>query len=255
MKRYAVGSTLFLLTMLTLANAAQAQTYTFPMIGITSGQTLQLNLVAFPDGPCSALLGFLNSNGSPIVPTQQVYLTEGQVASFTLNGNSVISSAGQRVEVLPQVAVAQVSVPSTCLANASAEVFDNLLGLTSVAVPGAVGFPPNPAFGTLGVTLFETARLNVVAVPFYLPCVGTLSFADKYGNQLGNSLNVNLSPGQATFLDLPGSTVVTGLGQRAEVHPIVTLSSSPAGNACLASTEIYLNATGSTIVYLSPATI
>jgi hypothetical protein len=32
-------------------------------------------------------------------------------------------------------------------------------------------------------------------------------------------MNVNLGPGQATFLDLPGSTLVSKLGQRAVVQP------------------------------------
>jgi len=132
-------------------------------------------------------------------------------------------------------------------------VFDNFLGLTSLVVPGVGAYPTAPAFGTVGVTVLETVRLNVVALPFTSPCIGTLSFADKTGSQVGNTLSVSLGPGQATFLDLPGATLVTALGQRAEVHPIVILGPSTAGNACIGSTEVYLSATGTTIAHLVPA--
>lgn len=65
-------------------------------------------------------------------------------------------------------------------------------------------------------------------------------------------MNVSLNPGQSTFLELPGNAVVSTLGQRAEVHPIVTFGAGPGGNACIASAEVYLGATGTTVAYLSP---
>jgi hypothetical protein len=80
------------------------------------------------------------------------------------------------------------------------------------------------------------------------PCIGQLSFVNSNGVQVGNALTVQLAPGQAASLDLPGSTLVTKLGQRAEVQPIVT---APNGG-CVASTEVYVNGLGSTSVYFPP---
>lgn len=59
------------------------------------------------------------------------------------------------------------------------------------------------------------------------------------------TLNVQLAPGQAASLDLPGNALVT---KRAEVQPIVTAPN----RGCAASTEVYLNVLGATTVYVPP---
>jgi hypothetical protein len=104
-----------------------------------------------------------------------------------------------------------------------------------------------PEFDLIGVTELQTARLNVVAFPPG-PCVGQLSFVNAQGVQVGNTLNVQLAPGQAASLDLPGSTLVTKLGQRAEVQPVVAATNG----GCVASTEVYINGLGATSVYFPP---
>jgi hypothetical protein len=214
----------------------------FPMIGIVHGQTLQINVVAIPIDPCFATLGFQDVNGNPVGTTLNVSLQAGESASLALNGNTLTSTLGKRVEVRPTVEVA-AGVASQC--NASAEVFDNLLGINSVAVPGATGYPPVPSFAMIGVTGLQTVRVNVVAYPPDT-CVGQLSFVSSQGAPVGSTLQVQLAPGQATSLDLPGSALVTKLGQRAEVQPVVT---APNGG-CFASTEVYLNGLGTTSVYI-----
>lgn len=216
----------------------------FPVIGLVRGQTLQINIVAYPPDPCFATLGFQDINGNPVGTSTTVELQAGQSASLKLNGNSLTNVPGQRVEVQPAVAVA-VGVVSQC--SASAEIYDNVLGLSSVALPGAAGWLPNPVFGMIGVTELQTVRLNVVAYP-PIPCVGQLSFVNSNGVQVGNTLNVQLARGQAASLDLPGTTLVTKLGQRAEVQPVV---SAPNGG-CVASTEVYINGLGATSVYFPP---
>ena len=249
--------TLTTLCMLALVDLGWAQapplspnTTNFPMIGITRGQTLLVSLVAFPPAPCVAQLGFQDSSGNPVGSTRSVTLAPGQSASLALNGNSLTNSVGQRVEVLPTI-VPAAGVASEC--QGSAEVFDNVRGGTSVLIPGAIGFPPNPALGMLGVNVLQTVRLIVVAFPPD-PCFGQIGFADRNGNPVGNAVAVNLAPGQAAFLDLPGNTLVTTLGRRAEVRPIVTLT-NPTGapDACIASAELYTNAGGRTAVYYPPA--
>jgi hypothetical protein len=233
---------------LMLASLGWAQSLTnatnFGMIGVVRGQTLQINVVAYPPVPCFAQLGFQNANGTPVGTTLNVTLQAGQSASLAINANTLTTVAGQRVEVLPTV-VPIAGIASSC--QASAEIFDNILGITSVLVPGEAGFASSPEFGMLGVTELQTARLNVVSFPPD-PCVGQLSFVNSNGVQVGSTLNVQLAPGQAASLDLPGSTLVTKLGQRAEVQPVVT---APNGG-CVASTEVYLNGLGATSAYWPP---
>src|ERR1700677_2040498 len=92
--------------------AINANATNFAMIGITRGQTLQINVVAYPPDPCFAQLGFQDSNGNPIGATSAVALQAGQSASLSINGNTLAGSVGQRVEVLPTV-VPTVVVSST----------------------------------------------------------------------------------------------------------------------------------------------
>jgi hypothetical protein len=236
------------LLVLMLASLGWAQslpnTTNFPMIGVVRGQTLQINVVAFPPDPCFAKLGFQDVNGNPVGTTLSVSLQAGQSASLAVNANTLSGAIGQRVELLPTV-VPTAGVANQC--DASAEVFDNLLGGSSVVVPGSPGFAPFPEFGLVGVTVLQTVRLNVVAYPPD-PCIGQLSFVSGNGVPVGSTLSVQLNPGQAASLDLPGSTLVTKLGQRAELQPEVT---APNGG-CIASTEVYNNALGVTTAYFPP---
>ena len=102
-------------------------------------------------------------------------------------------------------------------------------------------------FAMIGITRGQTLQINVVAYPPD-PCIGQLSFVNTAGIQVGNAIPVQLAPGQAVSLDLPGSTVVTKLGQREEVRPVVTSSSG----VCVASTEVYASGLGITVVYSLP---
>ena len=256
MREYALTSTFRIFTTLafialTAANVTLAQVppanglTVFPMVGITGAQTLHLNLVAFPPNPCSSVtLGFQNHNGVAVGPRETTGTLEpGQSLSLDLNGSTLVG-ADQRVELLPTVAgINGKATGPGCIA--SAEVIENANGATVVLAPGAVGYPPSPAFGLLGVTSFQTARLNVVAFPPD-PCIGTITWDNNAGAQIGTSLAVQLSAGEATHLDLPGGGA---LGERAEVRPVVEVT----GGACIASAEIYTNATGATsAVYFPP---
>jgi hypothetical protein len=58
-------------------------------------------------------------------------------------------------------------------------------------------------------------------------------------------MNAQLDPGQAASLELPGSTLVTKLGQRAAVQPVV----SAANGGCIASAELYINGLGATSTF------
>ncbi|HYL39537.1 MAG TPA: hypothetical protein VEV17_26705 [Bryobacteraceae bacterium] len=254
MKLHRLTSVLGLLAAVATAHVALAQSLqtsgptNFPMVGIVRGQTLVLNLVAFPPDPCMAQLGIQDSNGNLVASTQVLTLLPGQSAVLSVNANTLTNAFAQRVELLPTVQGPDGAfTASSCVATA--EVVDNLVRETTVQAPGAVAWPPSPIFGMLGVTLLDTVRLNVVAFP-PTPCIGTISFVDANGNQIGNSKAVQLAAGQgATFLDLPGNAVVSALGQRVEVRPVVALTG---GSACIASAEVYGNVTGATHVYYPP---
>src|ERR1700733_1024249 len=92
-----------LLTPLAAAQVAPKNATNFAMIGITRGQTLQINVVAIPPDPCFAQLGFQNSSGNPVGTTTAVTLQPGESASLAINGNSLISVLGARAQVLPTV--------------------------------------------------------------------------------------------------------------------------------------------------------
>jgi hypothetical protein len=228
------------------------------MIGITSGQTLQLNIVAwppvptFPPNPCDAVLGFQDSSGVQVGTTKKVSLAIGESASasFTLSSGDVFI----RAEFLPRVVSAGFGpLSQTCVA--SVEVVDPVLGVT-IGVPGAKWppnpfFPPTPIFGMLDVTTSQVVRLNVMAwppTPIYPPnpCIGQISFADMNGTTIGTPLAVKLPPGQSAFLDLSGSAITTA----GPVHPIVTVAR---GARCGASVEVYNAATFVTTVYVPPS--
>ena len=241
MKPHTLAFALLLLLALATASVAWAQgspsgPTNFPMVGITTGQTLQVNLVHFPPDPCNTVkIGFQNSSGKAVGPTKTATPAAGHAVSLAY---SPTIAAGKREELLPTV----VASPSGSTADgcvATVEVISS--GATLVLVPGAVGYPPDPVFGMVGVTSLQTVRLNVVAFPPN-PCIGTISFADTTGKQIGTSMQVDLNPGQATFLDLPGSSM------RAEVRPAVTVASG----ACLASAEVYENQTAATAAYYPP---
>ena len=249
MKQHALTSALGVLIALATTNHTLAQVpsgpTSFPMVGITGAQTLQLNLVAFPPDPCSQVqLGFQNRNGVAVGPRETTpALQPGQSVSLALNGNTLVA-ADQRVELLPTVTgLDGASTGASCVA--SVEVVNNSNAVTTVVAPGAVAWPPNPVFGMLGVTALQTVRLNVVAFPPN-PCIGTIGWADRNGTPIGTPIAVQLGAGQATHLDLPGGGA---LGSRAEVRPVVTVN----GGACIASAEVYSKTNGETrAVYYPP---
>lgn len=221
----------------------------FAMVGIAWGQTLRLNAVAYPPSPCDVQLSFADIAGNPIGSSSTLTLVPGQGAFLDLNANLLIRP-GQRVEVRPVLTPIPGGVVAGC--GASAEVYDNFFGITQVIAPGlpaSIGPEPH-TFGLLGLTLFETLRLNVVAYP-PSPCVAQLSFVDINGNPIGTTISVNLSNGEAASLDLNGNSLVMRFGQRAEVQPVVTLNPLVA-SACQASAEIVDQFSGRTLAYTMP---
>jgi hypothetical protein len=152
----------------------------------------------------------------------------------------LVSSFPQRAEVRPEVTLmpSPAASPIACAVQATAEIFDNFTktawvvapgvcippGPTTMPIgpafcpPGPTNIPPGPqTFGPVGLTLEQTARLNVVAHPPQ-PCAGTLGFIDPRGiaiippnpQQGSGQKSVDLASGQATYLDLTGLAAAPG---------------------------------------------
>src|SRR5258708_22139670 len=108
--------------------------------------------------------------------------------------------------------------------------------------------PDPPAFGLIGVSIFQTARLNAVCADTPLPggltpgpCVVTLAFNDASGTEIKRTTQT-LRPGQAMSLDLRGADGPR-TGNRAEYQPCI----EPEGSGfVLATVEVFDNFTGIT---------
>jgi hypothetical protein len=116
----------------------------FGMIGITPGETMQLNIVnvelpGIPPGPCRVTLRFLNSSGV-VLKQQVISVKPTQAASLTLTGAE--AGSGFRSEIHPALLLTSNETVG-CSAIGSVEVFNSTTGETSLlAHPIYVNLPP-----------------------------------------------------------------------------------------------------------------
>ena len=233
----------------------------FGMVGLAAGQVLRLNVVAYPPDPCSATIGFRNSNGQvpQPLPDKTVFLNPGESAFIDLPSSALGIQIGGRREFQPVVALQPQpnpdanAAPNACAA--SVEVFDAATGLSLVASPMPLPDLPNvaPQFGMAGIALGQVLRLNVVAFPPD-PCSATIGFLGANGSpQPAPDKTVFLNPGEAAFVDLPAGLLGLQFGQRAELQPVVTLQPAPNGSSsCRATAEVWDRFSGRTWTMLSP---
>lgn len=126
------------------------------------------------------------------------------------------------------------------------------------ADPGPVQFP------MLGIGIGQTLRLNAVATEGGAGCEATISFVDQNGTPVGRDpgpTQLNLRPGQAGFVDLPSSLVISRLGERMELRPVIAFPEmSPTTGAapptdCTFGVELFDSNTGFTRVFRDPGPI
>jgi hypothetical protein len=143
------------------------------------------------------------------------------------------------------------------------------IAAAALAVVTAVslhGFNPQPdpprIFGMVGITPYETARLNVVVLADGgAPATGC-RIAFGYLNDDGAIIRQDLKtilPGHGASFDLPGVELPPGpIKIRTGIRPLVEIApAQPAADAChmAATFELYDNATGrASIVATQPAT-
>lgn len=221
-------------------------------IGIGLFETARLNVTGVSPNSCIGQVSFTDAIGNALGSTLSVNLGPGQSTSLDLNGNMLVRRIGQRVQVQPVLTITP-GTPSLC--NASVEVYEQFFGTTmAVADPSPLqlaGRDPGPAqFGALGIAPGQTARLNAVAATSD-PCTAQLEFTDASGNTLVSGQPVFLSAGQATSLDYQ---LAPGSRGRTEIIPAGSLSNPTGGTVagCLASAEIFDNASGFSRVWVNP---
>jgi len=119
----------------------------FGMIGITPGETMQLNIVnaefpQIPPGPCRVTLRFVNSSGV-VLKQQTVTVKPAQAASLKITGAE--AGGAFRNEIHPVLAVPATEATG-CSAIGSVEVFNSTTGQTSIfAHPIYISLPPAAA--------------------------------------------------------------------------------------------------------------
>jgi hypothetical protein len=104
----------------------------FPQ-GLAGGQTMRLNVVAFPPDPCIGVLSFADKNGARVGPSLPVNLTPGMATSLDLNADALGLKVGEHMEVQPVISATpsiSAGAPITSACQGSVEVFDHLTGRT-----------------------------------------------------------------------------------------------------------------------------
>jgi len=232
-------------------------------VDVTPLQTARITVidgpVRVPPGvPVQALLGFQNSAGVMVGPSQVVSLNPDEGASLDLDASTLISSG--RILLQPVVMALPGAAPGAGAGaiSGSLEIFTTSNEAGSVFYPG-IPVPAmsvisgNSAFVPQGIIRGQSIQINVLA-PLDSPCVAVLSFTNLSGNRVGPEEKVNLAPGTMASLNF-NANALTAAG-RQELLPAILPSnaSNPAGgpgvaSACLGSVEVYLQKTGAISTY------
>lgn len=260
----------------TFAFALIAQTVPLTPVGGSFGHIIQLlGSVIFPPppsipvtpplgSPIEAELGFLDMNGNPIGPSSRVTLRPGETRSLDLNVSEFIHQPGQRIEVQPVITVAPDGEEASNggeetaerermrrrlpQVSATVQILDALSGFDILLYPAPQPGASSPALVPQALAGGETMRFNAMAGAAN-PCIGQLSFADKNGDPLGPSIQLDLRPGTGTSLDLNADTLGLAFGQRIEVQPIVIVmppltAGPPLTSVCQTSVEVFDHISG-----------
>ena len=175
-------------------------------------------------------------------------LLPGTGGSLDLRSSEIGSA--RRVEIIPCLKVASGA------AFGNVQIFDNFLQRTRVLTNYADRLQPRTGelhVGTVGITGFDTARLNAFcpADPTRTgggdPCDVTFIFHDNAG-RIFKQARMMLSPGKAGFLDLRAAE--TGLtARRVEADPCFRVG----GGGAIMNFEMIDTLTGLTLLLANPA--
>jgi hypothetical protein len=141
-----------------------------PMLGLTRGQTLRLNVAnvapdrnGFPPGPCRALVRFLDETGNQFGSTREITVDGGKAGSVLLNADALLGeSEARRIQIRPDVQYVSSPVadlqlrrfpPGPCMPVVSVELVDNATAQSTVYLSPAT------------IRSFEPNRISTVIAP------------------------------------------------------------------------------------------
>lgn len=247
-------------------------------MGITQGQTARINVVNSPDPnssipptTCMVELCFHDINGNLIldrsgrVVQKTASIEPHHGDSLDLNGN-LVAGPGARVVIIPCIRI--LSISDGTLAIPTLEIFSNLLKTTFVLSPGvARGFDPQPdppvapevAFGLVGITQGETARLYVnnaenpnsstppdpITVEMEFHDANGNGFFDRSGRQVRKIVTIEAN--HSDFLELNGNDIAAP-GARVGIIPCIKTLSGSASSLVVPTFEMYINLTQQTLL-------
>jgi hypothetical protein len=144
-------------------------------VPVSPGLTLRLKVTAPleltgtvpPGAPIEATVGFLDTNGNPIVPPQVVTVKPGETASLDLDPEAVASLTGLLKVVVPVVGPPP-GAASVAPLEATLELFyptDQRGSVLAVHRPEPAEPVPPPSFGPQGLAPGQTIALLVNAIP------------------------------------------------------------------------------------------
>jgi hypothetical protein len=251
-----------------------ADNESFGLLGIVAGQTARISVVntsAANSLPCQVELRFVGASGATLLnadgfPQQsQVTLAPGASTSFDLRAPASAVDAANRVAVRPVLRRIPPLNPRTprCALLASAELFDSVSGITTVAIPTDPVLPVlsallAPRFGLLGLVAGQTARFSVVNLSPLRTERLELGFVGANGQTVVNIdgqpllSQVTLAPGASAMLDARAPATAQDGASRVALRPVLRRLSPqdpvlPLG-ALLTSAEVFDSVSGVTTV-------
>jgi hypothetical protein len=241
----------------------------YSTIGISPGETLRLNVVniggthGYPPDPCNVQMGFLNVAGA-LLKNANATIAPGHAAFVAINydeASASLTTSDSRQRVNVRAVVNTLAPP--CRTISSAELFNTNLGTDrAYAVPvesPSTQPPPDPEFGILAITPFDSLRLNVTNITGSNgvppdPCKAQMGFVNAAGNPIKTTAG-EVDPGHTAAITInyfeaaAGSPSTFSLA-RLDLRPMVEL---PPPCRVAVSAELVNFFTGQTAIYVLPA--
>lgn len=245
----------------------------YSMIGLAAGETLRLNVVniggsnGLPPGPCNVQMGFVDAAGA-LLKTSNVTVQPASAGFLTLTfaeASAAVNGATLRARLNLRPVLSTLP-PDPCRAISSAEVFDALLGRTHLYAVPAEGLapssepPPDPDFGIVAITVFDSLRFNVTNITGSNgvppgPCNVQMGFVNAAGATI-KTVAGTIAPGHTASMavsygEAAAATPSASAFARLNLRPLVSIPPGPCRVS--ASAELLDSVTSWTLLYIVPA--